>query len=133
MAAARARIPVCFPCESLTTAQELPKDSEIQEMVGEKVNIAYLNNEYGILWMSFWNTDGRYVLSDASNETYYEIDADAAKILKEKHNFDPTTAGNPLSFWKKIGGKLVLIVIVVLLIWGNLPSKKKEEAVEPTT
>jgi len=113
---ARAKIPVCIPCETLQTVQELPKDSEIQELAGQKVNLSYINNEYGILWMSVWNSDGRYVLSDISNTTYFEIDAQASKILKEKHNFDVGTAENPLSFWKRIGGKLVFLVIIILLV-----------------
>jgi hypothetical protein len=71
-------------------------------------------------------------LSDISNNTYFEIDTQAAKILKEKHNFNVETAENPLSFWKKIGGKLVFIAIIALFIWGNIPSKKKTKEVKPT-
>lgn len=123
---AKAKIPLCFPCETIQTIQELPTDSEIQKLAGQKVNLSYLNNEYGILWMSIWNTKGRYVLSDISNNTYFEVDPQAAKILKEKHNFDVETAQSPLSFWKKIGGKLVFAIIIVLLIWANIPSKKEE-------
>ncbi|MDR6969556.1 hypothetical protein J2X31_003589 [Flavobacterium arsenatis] len=127
---AKAKIPVCFPCETINTVQELPTGSEIDELAGQHVNIAYLNNEYGILWMSFWNTNGRYVLSNASNTTYFEIDDQASQILKDKHNFDIETAENPLSFFKKIGGKLILFIVIALLIWGNLPSKNKD--VKPT-
>lgn len=128
---AKAKIPICLPCETIQTIQELPTDSEIQKLAGQKVNLSYLNNEYGILWMSIWNTNGRYVLSDISNNTYFEIDPQAAKILKEKHNFDVETAENPLSFWKKAGGKLVFSIIVALLIWGSIPSKKKDGDVKP--
>ncbi|MNJ87671.1 hypothetical protein D3C87_51980 [compost metagenome] len=49
---AKAKIPVCIPCETIQTIQELPTDSEIQKLAGQKVNLSYLNNEYGILWMS---------------------------------------------------------------------------------
>ncbi|WP_052308569.1 hypothetical protein [Solitalea canadensis] len=122
---AKAKIPVCIPCETIQPIQELPIDSEIQKLAGQKVNLSYINNEYGILWMSIWNTNGRYVLSDISNNTYFEIDTQAAKILKEKHSFDVETANDPLSFWKKIGGKLVFSIIIVLLIWGVIPSKNK--------
>ena len=128
---AKAKIPVCIPCETIQTIQELPTDSEIQKLAGQKVNLSYLNNEYGILWMSIWNTNGRYVLSDISNNTYFEIDTQAAKILKEKHSFDIETAENQLSFWKKIGGKLVFLVIILLLIWGVIPSKNNTTDVKP--
>lgn len=132
MVSAKAKIPACFPCEKLETIQELPRNSEIQKLVGQKVNLSYINKEYGMLWVSVWNSKGRYVLSDASNSTYFEIEEETAKILKEKHDFDISNAESPLSFWKKIGGKLVLIGIIGLLIWGNIGSKKEEE-IKPTT
>lgn len=131
MVSAKAKIPLCTPCETIQTIQELPTDSEIQKLAGQKVNLSYLNNEYGIFGMSIWNSNGRYILSDISNNTYFEIDAKVAKILKDKHNFDVETAQNPLSFWKKIGGKLVFLLIVALLIWASIPSKKRDEDVKP--
>lgn len=129
---AKAKISVCFPCETIETVQELPTDSEIQKIVGQKVNLAYLNNEYGALWLPVWNTDSKYVLTDISNNTYIEIDEQLAKILKEKHNFDIQTAESPLTFWKKIGGKLVLFAIIALIIWTYIPSKNKAKEVTPT-
>jgi hypothetical protein len=128
---AKAKIPVCFPCETIETTKDLTKDEELKQMAGNEVNLAYLNNEYGLLWTSVWNTSGRYVLSNSSNNMYWEIDETVASYLKEKHNFDVKTAENPLSFWKKIGGKLVFILLIGLLIWGNIGSKKKDE-VKPT-
>lgn len=130
---AKAKIPLCFPCETVQTIQELPTDSEIQKLAGQKVNLSYLNEEYGVLWMSFWNTNGRFILSDISNNTYFEIDPEVAKILKEKHQFDVATASSPLSFWKKIGGKLILLAIIGLAIWGYMPSKNKAKEVTPTS
>ena len=132
MVSAKLKIPVCFPCETLETVQELPTDSEIQKLIGQKVNLSYINKEYGILWMSAWNTNGRYVLSNNSNNTYFEIDDEIAQILKEKYNFDIATAKNPLSFWKKIGGKIVILGVILLLSWGNLPSKKDKKEVKTT-
>ncbi|MCP1994312.1 hypothetical protein [Flavobacterium sp. HSC-61S13] len=132
MVTAKAKIPVCFPCETIETVQELPTDSEIQKLMGQKVNLSYLNTEYGVLGMSVWNSNGRFVLSDISNNTYFEIDAPTATILKEKHGFDIETAADPLTFWKKTGGKLVLGLIVVLIIWGSIPSKKKDDSIKPT-
>lgn len=129
---AKAKIPVCLPCETIQTIQELPTDSEIQKIVGQKVNLSYFNNEYGAIWIPVWNADSKYVLSDISNNTYIEIDDQLAKILKEKHNFDIQTAESPLSFWNKIGGKLVLLVIISLLIWAYIPSKNKTKEIKPT-
>jgi hypothetical protein len=125
-ASARAKIPVCFPCESLETVKEIPTSSAINKMAGEAVHVSYLNKEYGILWTSVWNTDGRFVLSNASNSTYYEIDAEAAKLLKEENAFD-VNSPSPLSFWKKAGGKIVFALLIALLIWGQIKPKKKKQ------
>ncbi len=130
---AKLRIPVCFPCETMETTLDLTQDDELSKMVGSEVNLSYLNDEYGILWTSAWNSNGRYVLSNSSNSMYWEIDDQVANILKEKHNFDVKTAENPLSFWKKIGGKLVFILVIGLSIWGIIRSKKeKDEEATPT-
>ena len=127
ISSARGRIPVCFPCESLQTVQELPEDSEVNGSSRQKLNVAYLNEEYGLLWMSLWNTEGRFVLSDESNTTYYEIDSDTEAYLKAAHKFDMKTAENPLSFWKKIGGKLVFLLVILGLGYGaNLKRSRKK-------
>lgn len=126
-ASARGRIPACFPCETLETVEELPDSSVIEETVGKKVNIAYFNNEYGILWLSLWNTDGRFVLADESNQEYYEIDDATAQILKENHGFDIDKAENPLSFWKKAGGKLVFIAVIIGFAWFKMRGGSDED------
>ena len=41
-------------------------------MAGETVNIAYFNNEYGAIWLPVWNSNGKYVLSNSYNSTYYD-------------------------------------------------------------
>lgn len=127
---AKGKIRFCFPCERLQTIQELPVDAEIQKFAGQKVNLSYVNDEYGVFWLAIWNTNGRYVLSDISNNTYLEIDHKITKLLKEQHSFNVETAEPPLSFWKKIGGKLVLLVVILLLIWGNMPSKNKAKDIK---
>lgn len=127
---ARVKIPVCFPCETLEIVQQLPVTSEIQELAGEKVNIAYINNEYGILWLSVWNANGRFVLSNTSQTVYYEIDEEITKILKEKHNFDSSNQSSPLSFWKVYFGKIIVFILFAIVIWSYIPYKPKEEVKE---
>lgn len=116
-ASARGRIPVCFPCESLETVQELPDSTIIEEAVGKKVNISYIHDEYGVLWLALWNSNGRFVLADESNTEYYDIDDETAQVLKDEYDFDIEKADNPLSFWKKAGGKLVFVAVILGFGW----------------
>lgn len=131
-ASARARIPICYPCESLTTVQDIPANSEIEQLAGEKVKLAYINEEYGIMFMSLWNTGGKYVLSDVSENNVFEINDEVKKLLLDKHNINIETANNPLSFWKRIGGKFVIVLLVLLLIYGAIPKKNNKEKVTQT-
>ncbi|CAL2076982.1 conserved exported hypothetical protein [Tenacibaculum sp. 190524A05c] len=127
--AKRARIPVCFPCEKLALVKDLPNDEGLKEGTNF-LNLGYLYEEYSAVWIPAWNTKGKYVLINEDETVYYEItDAQLAE-LETKYNLE--LSEHPLSFWKKIGGKAVYIIIIGLIIWGKL-SPDNEEEEEPQT
>ena len=37
-----------------------------------------------------------------------------------------------LGFYTRYGGKAVLVILIGFLIWGQIPSRKKEDKAEPT-
>ncbi len=121
---ARARIPVCTPCEKADLVEDLPNDETLKEG-NEYLNLGYFHKEYGIAFIPAWNSDGRYVLVNEDESTYYDIDESQLAELKQKYNLD--LSSNPLSFWKKIGGKLVYLIIIGLIIYGKMPSKDEKE------
>ena len=47
--------------------------------------------------------------------------------MEEEYGY--SLSDNPIPFWDKIGGKLLLLLIVGVIAWSYLkPSKDKEEA-----
>lgn len=123
---ARIKVPVCFPCESAESVKDLSSDEELTKVIGTELNLSYLYNQYGAIWIPIWNSEGEYVLMNEDKTMYYEIDDDTATYLKEVYDIDIANIENPLSFWQKIGGKLAFVLIIGILIWGNIPNKKSE-------
>ncbi len=127
--AKRGRIPVCIPCEKIALVKDLPNDENLKEG-SDYLNLGYLYEEYGAVWVPAWNTKGKYVLINEDETVYYEItDAQLAE-LKTAYNLE--LAEHPISFWKKIGGKLVFLLVIGLIVWGKFSSNDEEEE-EPQT
>lgn len=122
-------IPVCFPCQSISVVEELP-DEDALKQDGQYLELGYLYEEYGILFISLWNTDGQYVLCNKDETTYYEVSEEQLKELETKYNLD--TGGNPLGLWKKLGGKLILLVLIGIGIFSAFSKSDDKESKENT-
>ena len=94
----------------------------------KEFNIAYI--------LPLWVTEEpKLVLYDAPSETYYEMTTEKSQAflkeyMKEKKLDEASML--KLGFYTRYGGKAVLLAIVALMIWGQIPSRKKEEKIEPT-
>ena len=103
----------------------------------KNVNLARMHKEFNIAYfLPLWVTEEpKLVLYDAPTETYYEMttpksQAFLKEYLKEKKlNEDELLK---LGFYTRYGGKLVFLPILALMIWGAIPSRKKDEKIEPT-
>jgi len=120
-------IPVCFPCEELTTVKELPVSEDLVGEFNEKLNLGYLYEEYGIVWIPVWNTEGTYVLVNEDEDTYYEVDEAFLAELSEIDGVEIPT-GNPLSIWSKVGGKVIVALLLGLIVWGQFGDDDEEES-----
>ncbi|WP_338790036.1 hypothetical protein V9L05_04900 [Bernardetia sp. Wsw4-3y2] len=124
-AKARIPIPVCFPCETIDVVEELP-DEDALKQDGYYLEVGYLYEEYGFLFISFWNTNGKYVLCDKDETVYYEVSEEDLEGLKNTYNLE--LGENPLGIWKKLGGKIILVVLIGIGIFSALSkSEEKEE------
>ncbi len=115
--ARRRRIPACLPCEKIHLVEDLPNDESLLEQ-GSYLNLGYLYEEYGIIFIPAWNKEGKYVLTNEDETTYYDVSEDELAKLKEQYNLE--LSPNPLSFWKKIGGKIIYLIVIGLIIYGYL-------------
>ncbi len=121
---AKARIPVCFPCEAIDVVEELP-DEEALNQGGSYLDLGYLHEEYGILFISFWNTNGKYVLTNEDKTTYYDISEEQLQELAKTYNVD--VDGNPLGLWKKLGGKIILLIVIGIGIFVAFQKESEED------
>ena len=74
------------------------------------------------------------VLYDAKSETYYETDTPKARTfikeyLKAKNLNEADLLQLP--FYTRYGGKIVVLLIIGLMIWGAIPSRK-DDTIQPT-
>lgn len=122
--AKRFRIPVCFPCEKIATVQDLPDEENLKE-AGSYLNLGYMYKEYGILFIPAWNEKGRYVLTNEDESVYYDLKEEELNELAKKYNVE--LSSNPLSFWKKIGGKIIYIILIALIVYGYFSKDEEEE------
>lgn len=119
-------IPVCVPCDEIATVQDLPESEFLVGDNGDKLNLGYMYQEYGVVFIPVWNTEGVYVLTNEKEDTYYDLDEESIAELQE--NLGVTfPEGNPLSIWNKAGGKVILGLLFALIIYGQFGSDDDEE------
>lgn len=108
----------------LETTHELPSDALLDD--DTHINIGIMYNQFGLFWMPIWNySEPQYVLVSDDEKTYWDYDEDEIKKFAKEFNIELPEKPEP-SLWNKIGLKPVILILVILIIWGNLPSRKKE-------
>ena len=98
--------------EKFDIAQKLPDNFKID---GNHVNLGIMYKQFSVFWIPVWNYgETTYVFINDKEDGYYDVDAEDIETLKTK--FNVTVPEKPtLSFWNKIGGKLVCLVIILVL------------------
>ena len=105
------------------TTEQLPAECDID---GKHVNLGVAYEQFGIFWLPLWNYgETRYVLVSDDEESAWELDGKQLAELKSEYNLN--IPENPsIPFWEKVGLKPLVIILLLLIIWGYLPGKKKK-------
>lgn len=104
------------------TVKELPADRIID---GKHVNLGIAFEQFGLFWLPLWNYgEVKYALVTDDEEEAWEIDEADLSELKAELNLDVSDKPS-IPLWDKIGLKPVVIILLLLIIWGNLPGRKK--------
>ena len=126
---AKAKIPF-GEREVLNKVYDLPNTDEFKEE-GNFIDLATLHKEFNIAYFLplYITEEPKLVGFDEQTDTYYDIPQNQvdAILASQKQNKEEL---NKLPIYTRYGGKIVAILIIGLLIWGAIPSKK--EKVEPT-
>ncbi len=135
IAQARAKIPIGTR-DVIDIVYNIPESDSII-IDGKHVNLARMHKEFNIAYiLPIWVTEEpQLVLYDAPTETYYEMttpqsQAFLKEYIKEKKLDESDLL--KLGFYTRYGGKAVLVILIGFLIWGQIPSRKKEDKAEPT-
>lgn len=106
-------LPYCSSCEYVEHVAELPDSAQFySEEYKTFVDVAYLYKQFWVLWVPLWNFDGKYVLAPKDQEVYFDVSKE------ELDSYKLDLPENPISFWNKIGGKLVVLALIALVLYG---------------
>ena len=113
--------------EVLNKVLDLPDTDEFKLKTGNFLDLATLHKEYNIAYFLplYVIEEPKLVGFDEKTETFYDLPQNEidAILASQKLNKEEL---NKLPFYTKYGGKIVALLIIGLLIWGVIPSKKEE-------
>lgn len=138
MVSAKVRIPF-GKVDKIEIVADLPNTDKYAVSEGSKeyLDLATLHQEYNIAWIiPAWVTkEPKLVLSKKDSDEYYELtDQELAEIIKE-NKLDKESLLQ-LGLYTRYGGKVILLLVIGLIIYGIIPGKDEEEEetekVQPT-
>ena len=113
--------------EVLNKVYDLPNTEEFKAEHGNFMDLATLHKEFNIAYFLplYVTEEPKLVGYDEQTDTFYDIPQDEidAVLASQKLNKEDL---NKLPFYTRYGGKIVAILIIGLMIWGVIPSKKEE-------
>ena len=132
VASAKVRIPF-GKIDKIEIVADLPNDERFIASPGSKeyLDLATLHQEYNIAWIiPAWITEEpKLVLAKKDSDEYYEAtEEELAQIIKQ-NKLDKDSLLQ-LGLYTRYGGKVVLLILIGLIIYGIYPSKDDEETEE---
>lgn len=130
LAFAKAKIPF-GEREALTKVYDLPNTDEYKLDNGNYLDLATLHKEFNIAYILPLHVieEPKLVGYDEKTDMYYDIREKELNDILVSQKLDKEKL-NKLNFYTRYGGKVVALLLVIFMIWGLIPSKKKR--VEPT-
>lgn len=123
---AKAKVPI-GKIEKMEIVADLPDTEEYVEKEGSKeyLDLARIHEEYNIAWIiPAWITqEPKLVLAQKDSDQYFELTNEQLdKILSDNKLDKDSLLG--LGFYTRYGGKLILLLIIALIIYGIFPKSK---------
>ncbi len=128
-----AGVPYSTAYENLATVVDLPNDStSYDEEEDSYFNLSYFYKQVWIAWIPLWNYDGKYCVTyESDSETYYTISDEQLQWFVDTYELGKLPE-NPIPFWDKIGGKLLVLGIIGgAILLSRMGGKKDDDDEEP--
>jgi len=94
------------------------------------VDIGVKYTEFQIFFLPIWQSDMEYIgIIPYNSDQYYEFSNDEImELASSAHISIPPISQVSLDFWTAWGGKLVLVLILLLLVMYSVISSKNEDS-----
>lgn len=119
--------------EVLTKVADLPDTEDYMAEDGKYVDLATLHEEFNIAYILplYIEKEPRLVGYNESEDTYYDFTDEQLTEILTANNLNGDEL-NKVGFYSRYGGKFVALLLIALIVWGIIPSRKgKEEKEEP--
>ena len=122
-------VPYCSKCEYITVVADLPDSTQFysDEYKGY-MDIGYKYEQFWLVWLPIWNSNGEYCLTIKDQDVFFDITSAELNDIAQKYNIK--LPSNPIPLWDKIGGKVIIGLLIALIIWGYLGKSKKKKNTE---
>jgi hypothetical protein len=128
---AKAGIPIVYgDADKIIKVADLPQNEQYQTKLEGKLthfDIGYMYTKSHIMWIPYNTSNGKFV-GYIDKDNYLELTPDDLQQIKAQEKI--TLSDSYISFWDKIGGRVVFGLVILLIIWGMIPSKNKEKELE---
>ncbi|WP_294481820.1 hypothetical protein [uncultured Bacteroides sp.] len=113
--------------EVLTKVADLPDTEDYQTEEGNYIDLGTLHQEFNIAYILplYIEKEPRLVGYCVKEDVYYELNEEQIAAILKENNLDGEKL-NKVGFYSRYGGKIVALIIIVLIIWGFVPSKKEK-------
>jgi hypothetical protein len=126
---AKARIPV-GKVQVVNIVHDLPNTEEFSENESKTnfLDLATFHEEFNVAWvLPLWITiDPKLVLYSKVSDTYYELSDEELNAIIKNNNLNKEALLN-IGFYKKFGGKIVGVLLILLILWGTFGRNKKDD------
>lgn len=127
---ARGRIPI-GSVEKIEKVADLPDNEEYKLDNGKYVDLGVRFTVFTIAWLPVYTEKAPELVGYAGGDTYYDIPKEQLTAIMAENKLEEKKLLK-LSFWNAWGGKLIVGLLVLLIIYGALPSRKKKDSPEIT-
>jgi hypothetical protein len=110
--------------EKVEVTKTLPDSISIDD---KHVNLGVMYEQFSIFWVPMWNYgETKYVFLNEEENLYYDAEEEYLRYLRDELKINVPQEPS-IGFWNKIGGKMIWAVVLALIIYGSLPSRKREK------
>jgi hypothetical protein len=108
---------------------DLPDTDEFKSEHGNFIELATLHKEYNIAYFLplYVLEEPKLVLFDEKMDSFYDLPQDKVDAILASQKLNKEEL-NKLPFYTRYGGKIVALLIIGLLIWGIIITRKEDAA-----